>query len=348
MYVHNEELRVQTLSKAEKLSSVVLARQHKWLAERRALIQPLDSLSSEEVLKHVRETSASLCRIALHQQFDNSQQPLIQHALRVANQGQTLFSVCCPQVAFVLAYGKDLGLTAEKLRDDYQLPEALIQQAQYMLRNEDESDEDYFYRLIEQDQYTAFKLKLIQYSDLANPMNYQFGLLSNTDIADIQRQQKNATELINTSYYQEHSRFELVNGIIDMSKLAMMVYNDEYSRDDDERISLCMYFGYEGIYDRFATLFFEADLTGDDGVTLKISTFSNRQTWSTGGTYATRRQIVKFDHVQEVYDYIDQVHVRLGTADTIVQRRDLKNLSHLSLGKLVVEKFAIEELDNMY
>lgn len=57
---------------------------------------------------------------------------------------------------------------------------------------------------------------------------------------------------------------------------------------------------------------------------------------------------MKFDHVQEVYDYIDQVHVRLGTANTIVQRRDLKNLSHLSLGKLVVEKFAIEELDNMY
>ncbi|BAW19079.1 hypothetical protein [Ralstonia phage RP31] len=296
---------------------------------------------TEQYLLNLRSTCLELAYIVLAGKTDRADHPYIQRMLRVGEKASTVFNLCCYVVGEVFEHGKELGLTHIALIEDYLIPAPVMDVAAIYAARPGETHQARIDRIA--GNYTATKAAIETAIDAANISEYDIPNIADLDYCS--GQMAIAIDLKTQPSYQKQRRMDYVVDLINLSKIEKMVYADEYSRDDDELISLCLYFGFEGYAERRITLRFMAHIARDQSVLMHITTFTNSKELHAHRLYRPRKTTLKLPHVQAVYAYFEEIKSLINQSGTIELRRQQQTLAHVTLGLILHETLIIEEID---
>jgi hypothetical protein len=323
-----------------------MERQHAGLRALRekALKQQQGHQDTEQFLLDLRNRCLDMTYLLFMDVRDESDLPQIQQVLSTAEKSNTLFGVCTVLLSNILTAGKTFGINGRVLVEDYLIPSELVSVAEALVLRDGENHGHRRERVVQH--YAAIKAEIDTAIDKANIARYREPTVEDLDTCS--NYLGTALTFKTHSSYRKDRDFDFLVDLIDMSKLEKMIYSDEQSRDDDEAISYCLYFGYEGYADRRFTLRHLARIQPDQSVVMEITTFTNANAFSDHCMYRNRKMTLKFRCVQQVYEYLSEAQIRLATASTMVQRREMQTLSRVTLGLITKEKLIVEDIDRKY
>lgn len=275
---------------------------------------------------------------------DAQERPYIQQILNTAEKSSTVFGLGVVALSHVLVNGKAFGINAEILVRDYYIPHELVSVAEALVPREAEPQEQRRSRIAHH--YAALKAEIISSVEKAN-----LACIPNPTMKDLDTCSNflsNALSYKTHPAYRENQNFDFIIDLIDLSKLRNMIYADEYTCDNDEMISMCLYFGYECYPDRRFTVRYVARIHTDKTVKMEITTFTNANEFSNHCLYRNRKMTITFPCVQAVYSYLEETQTRLAQCPSMERRRQHQTLSHVTLGLLTKEKFIMEEIDRKF
>lgn len=299
---------------------------------------------TERFLLDLRNTCLELAYIVHTGIKDLMGRPYIQHVLQVAEKASTVYGVCATVLGKVIENGRELGITPRSLVEDYLIPPSLLTSAEVLARHDGEVYDAYAQRVVQN--YAATKVAIETAVDNANIARYDAPGAHELDVC--MHYLHEAMQFKIHPAYQKTQRFEYVQDLIDLASLERMHWTDEYARDDDQMIHLCLYFGHESGRERRITLRYVAHIHGDRSVTMHVSTFCNSKKYSEHCLYRHRKTTLAFPCVQHVYEYIEEVKQRLGASPHLILNRAQKALAHVTLPLLLQETFVIEELERKH